>query len=220
MRSKISFGHPIGLFLAITLSVKAQSVAAPGGNIVVTSRQGVEHQRTTLGKDRDPSQSHDGRLVVFIRRTGEKIGPRGPDQQDVSELWIAETSGDKPAERLFSGTVTVEGRDFREFSQPKLSPKNDHVYFLIPYKYTTLGLVRMSVADRSIRFIGPALDFQVVPKGDFSGYLIIQQKRPYANGGFYNWYWLFDPDGNEMGLVGPEEQYVKNFLAATIQKEK
>ena len=200
------------LLLLSAVLLSAQVAVERGGNIVVTGHG--DRQLTSSGQDCDPSLSADGQLVVFVHRSSEGHTSCRPEQQEQdSELWVADASGKKPPQRVLSGPVEVDGRRFKEFSSPRIAPTGDYVYFLVRYAPTTWALVRLSLGDHSVRFIAVALEFQLVGRGNYAGDLIIQQRRPYANAGYYTWYWLFDPNGKEMGLIGPTEEAVKYFLA-------
>jgi len=41
-----------------------------------------------------------------------------------------------------------------------------------------------------------------VSKGQYKGYLIVNQHRYFIGGGSYDWYWLFSPAGKEAGPFG------------------
>ena len=124
-------------------------------------------------------------------------------------------SGQKPPERILSPPARIDDREFSGFYAPQFAPGNRFVYFLIAYAPTTLAIARLSLADDSLKFITRALQYQVVKRGNFVGYLIVQQRRLYATGGVYAWYWLMDPDGTEAALIGQDEKAVRNFLADT-----
>jgi hypothetical protein len=59
-------------------------------------------------------------------------------------------------------------------------------------------------ARTNYRFIQPANELEVITSGEYQGYLALQQHRYFIGGGSYDWYWLFTPDGKEIGPLGEE----------------
>lgn len=58
----------------------------------------------------------------------------------------------------------------------------------------------------------PAINFSSVPHGRYAGELIVYQRRPKLLLGDYYLYYLFTPDGKEVGVVGDSEFDVGLFL--------
>lgn len=190
----------------------AQEVFQKNGDIYLRDEKNRTKQLTSSSKDYDPALSPDGRLVVFVRRTGETIKSGGPPLQDVTQLWMINLASSIFPELIFDESVKIGDRTFHQFSEPQIASADDAVYFLITYGAATNGLVRLDLREKATRFIAPALEFRLIKSGELQDDIIVQQRRPYAAGGFYNWYWLFDRQGTDLGLVGPDKNSVTKFL--------
>jgi hypothetical protein len=189
-------------------------VEARNGDIYYLQADGTEKRLTNLGKDYDPSLSGDRTLIVFARKT--KVAPyefRPSEMQIIqSEIWTVDVEG-KHGQLVVGGPLRFNGRSFCAFSSPQLSPDNRRIYFLVDFAAVTHAIFQADVQSHASKFVGAAMFFWVVPRGEYSGYLVVQQRRvgPGALSPDYL-YWLIDQDGNTMGFVGKEESDVKTFL--------
>jgi hypothetical protein len=197
-------------------ALAAQSVSVRGGNIVYTDSHGAERQLTKSGRDREPSLSPDGRLVVFARETDQTSLSMGGVRIKANELWIISASGNK-LERVLAPPKTINGGEYSNFSSPKFAPDNNAIYFLVQKWATSFELERLSLTDQTLRTVTHAIEFKVVAEGRWKGHLIVQQRRFSVRGYNYYWYWLYDTDGTEDGLIGQTMEEVKAFLAETLR---
>lgn len=201
------------LWALLTVQVSAQTVSEHKGDILITDSQGHTEQITSSGRDYDPQLSIDQKFVVFARKAeGSFESDIAPVGNTVSQLWMADRREGGKSRLLLGDAISIKGRKFHEFSSPHMSPDNKAIYFLIAYKASTPAIVRFEIATGSVDFIAEALNFELVPSGEYGGYLIVQQRRPLAGAGYYEWYWLLDPQGADQGLIGLEYKSVKTFL--------
>ena len=47
--------------------------------------------------------------------------------------------------------------------------------------------------------------------GEYRDFLIVQQHRYFLGGGSFDWYWLFRPDGKEVGPIGENANNFKDL---------
>ncbi len=198
------------LLLLVPVAICAQRAVEEGGNVILLDPDGFRRQVTSSGRDYDPSLSPDRSRIIFAHRVRGSLD--NPDTL-VSELWIAEaTSGWRP-HIVFRTPVKIEGQSFSAFFSPQLSPDNRYAYFLIPFASVTEGVVRLDLPSGKTAFVVAAMRFWVVPGGQYSGDLIAQVRKAKVGAGYYYWFYLFSPDGKELGLIGPDEKAVEDFLA-------
>ena len=57
--------------------------------------------------------------------------------------------------------------------------------------------------------VGALVD--VVLAGKYKDHLIVRQHKYFLAGGSYDWYWLVNVDGSEVGPIGPDEESLKQF---------
>ena len=69
--------------------------------------------------------------------------------------------------------------------------------------YAVSGAIHAyDVTTHQVRFVMAGNAPQVVPAGEYKGDLLVEQHRYFLGGGSYDWYWLFEPNGKEIGPVG------------------
>lgn len=55
------------------------------------------------------------------------------------------------------------------------------------------------------RFVCSGNTLEVIPRGEYAGYLMVTQHRYFLAGGSYDWLWLVHPDGQTVGpIMDPE----------------
>lgn len=186
-------------------------VEARNGNIVLLDASGREKQLTSSGRDASPVLAPDGKWVVFVRSVdGEKIEtPTEP--QDPAELWQVNVSG-KDATRLLrtraSGKVEqlIVG-----FESIQFSSDGRLVYFVTPAWVTSGAVHVVDTTNGKERFLLPGSDIEVLHRGEYRDHLLVAQHRYFLGGGAFDWWWLFKPDGSEVGPVGEETENFKEL---------
>ena len=196
-----------------------QEVLVENGNIYCSSgKQKV--QLTKSGKDRSPVLSPDGKTVVFIRKSTEGAyspieGADYPRDPLADQLWTVDIRGDN--EKMLvqdynpdskKGYDKWRGEDvigWIEDETVRFSPDGQTVYFITPAWVTSGALRSVNIDGSGGRFIAGAnsLD-KVIDKGDYKGDLVISQHRYFVGGGSYDWYYIFTPEGKEVGPLGDD----------------
>ena len=52
----------------------------------------------------------------------------------------------------------------------------------------------------------------MIPAGRYKDYFIAQQRRAKLGVGYYDWFYLLDSNGKEVGVIGGDQRDVYNFL--------
>jgi hypothetical protein len=173
------------------------------GNIIVLGADGNEIQITSSGADSDPDLAHDGTKVVFLRKFGAAT----------YEIWISNVArGSANPHPLVKTPLGINGLQFNQVFSPRFSPDGATVFFLVPYAATTQAILKVAVAKPEPLFIAAALNFEIVPAGQYRGDLVAQIRKAKLAPGYYEWYWLLTPEGKELGIVGQDDGDVALFL--------
>ena len=64
----------------------------------------------------------------------------------------------------------------------------------------------MDTTNAKEHFVCPGGSVEILSSGEYRDCLLVQQRRYFFGGGSYDWFWLFRPDGNEIGPVGGDHQ--------------
>ena len=204
--------------LAIALLVVATAagepiVSARDGNIYA-SIDGAEKQLTSSGRDSTPLVAPDGKWVVFVRSIdGKPITSGSPDPSPPAELWQIRVDGKEPTRLARTRPADKPENIIAAFDNLQFSADGRLVYFVSP-AWTTSGAVH--VVDRTNlkeRFVVAGHDLEVIHTGKYRDHLLLAQHRYFLGGGSYDWYWLFTPEGKEVGPVGEDTENFKSLHA-------
>ena len=187
-------------------------VTARGGNIYVTDG-GVEKQLTTSGRDSTPLLAPDGKWVAFVRSIdGEPILSGNIDDGKPAELWQVRIDGKQPTRLARTRPADKPENIIAAFDDLQVSADGRLLYFVSP-AWTTSGAVHVvDTTKGKERFVLPGNDLEVIHSGEYRDHLLVNQHRYYLGGGSYDWYWLFRPDGREVGPVGEETQNFRSLF--------
>jgi hypothetical protein len=209
----------------------AQATAHPAqcatnDHLCITNTAGKVVHMTVSGKDRDPKLSPDGHHVAFIRKSkrhailtiGAKSDYHG-DEILADQIWVMDVNTGE--QRLLvkdgipvKGNVTKECERMIAFIDDDslcFSPDGVSLYFIGSAWVTSGALHVVNLRTGRDRFIAAANSVEVVPSGKYAGDLIVQQHRYFLGCGSYDWFWLLNPKGREIGPVGESESQVATF---------
>lgn len=210
----------LALFFAALLSATpalAQRVDSQAGNLFYrASADAAPRQLTSGGLDRDAVLSPDGRTVAFIRGTpGDSVvvivGP-----QEATSLWTIGVDGSGARMLLTGRTAETAGQVLAMLQAPRFSPDGQRIYFLSAAWATSGAVHVVDLATGNERFLVAGNSLDVLPAGEYAGFLVVSQHRYFLAGGSYDWYWLFTPDGVEVDPVGEDERAVDEFRAMRV----
>jgi hypothetical protein len=197
------------LFVALTVQSYAQKVSVQSGNIVLAGARGENKTLTNSGHDSEPVLSPDGKWIVFVRTVPGKKISTGSGEAEASELWQIRADGKEPTALVRSRASDKMETVLGGFSRLQFSTNGKLVYFLSEAWTTSAALHVVDTTNGKERFFCPALEFEVVPSGEYQDCILVQQHRYFIGGGSYDWFWLLRPDGKEVGPVGEDTENFK-----------
>ena len=186
-------------------------VTARGGNIFI-SANGAEKQLTTSGRDSSPLLAPDGKWIAFIRAIdGAPITSGNVEDGKPAELWQIRIDGKEPTRLARTRAAERPENIIAAFDNLQFSADGRLVYFVSP-AWTTSGAVHVvDTTNGKERFLLPGNDLEVIHAGEYRDHLLVSQHRYFLGGGSYDWYWLFRPDGKEVGPVGEETENFRSL---------
>lgn len=142
--------------------------------------------------------------MVFVRSIPGRQISTGSGDVDAEELWQIGADG-KDEIRLVTPKDAKEVSEvIASFTGLQFSADGRLVYFITPAWATSGAVHVVDTTNRKVRFIVPGNDLKVIHSGEYLDCLLVMQHRYFLGGGLYDWYWLFKPDGKEIGPVGEE----------------
>jgi len=195
------------------------------GNIYYEPSVGKRIRLTARNIDSSPILSPDRHVIAFVRRSKKVIPNECASFADSgskygSEIWIFDVETRK--ERLLVTNNFDCNNPEKLIVDPKylqFSPDGKTLYF-VTSAWVTSGAVHAVNSDgNGLRFVIPGSSLEVIPKGEYKGYLIVNQHRYFLGGGSYDWYWVFSPNGKEEGPLGSEiEKSQRDILESGSQE--
>ena len=205
----------LGLSLAFSGQAHAQKVSIQNGNVCISTADGENKTLTTSGHDSEPVLSPDAKWIVFIRTIAGKRISTAAGGVAATELWRIQADGKQPTALVRSKQSDKMESVLGGFSRPQFSANGKLVYFLSEAWTTSGALHVVDLTNSKEHFVCAALDFDVVPSGDYRDHLLVQQHRYFLGGGSFDWFWLLRPDGKEVGAVGEDTE---NFKATYLRE--
>jgi len=212
----------ISILLAAALAAPApavaQAVTAQDGNLFYgASADAAPRQLTSTGLDRDPVLSPDGRTIAFIRETPADsveilIGP-----EEATELWTIRVDGSDARMLLKGRSAEIAGEALAQFQSPRFSPDGQRIYFLSAAWANSSAVHVLDLSTGSERFLVAGNSLDVLPAGDYAGFLVVSQHRYFLGGGSYDWYWLVNPEGKEVDPIGEDEMALEEFRLMYVE---
>lgn len=197
---------------------RAQGVATRDGNVFYrATADAAPRQLTRTGLDRDAVLSPDGRTIAFIRGTpGDSVeAVAGPEE--ATSLWTMGVDGGGARMHLKGRTAEVAGQVLAALQSPRFSPDGRRIYFLSSAWATSGAVHVLDLSTGSERFLVAGNSLEVVPAGEYAGFLVVSQHRYFLAGGSYDWYWLFSPDGEEVDPIGEDESALDEFRGKFVE---
>ena len=165
-------------------------------------------QLTNQGQDDIALLSPDKHHVVFLRKSAKQLPKQCQgliEDKNGHQIWVVNTQEQKPR-LLVNQNFTCDKASIMVLDPLDLtfSPDSKTLYFLTYAWTTSAALHSVNLNDGQERYLVPANSLHVVKKGEYKGSLILNQHRYFIGGGSYDWYWLFSPEGKEVGPLGEE----------------
>lgn len=202
------------LFALTELHASAAAVSIQAGNIFIADSSGEQKQLTASGRDSSPTLSPDGRWIVFVRTVAGKKIASGADESDPAELWQVRADGKESTLLLRTRASEKVENLIAAFDDLQFSADGRLVYFVTPAWATSGAVHVVDTTNRKERFVLAGHNLEVVRSGEYRDHLLLQQHRYFVGGGSYDWFFLFSPDGKEIGPVGEDPSNFKETNAA------
>jgi hypothetical protein len=194
--------------LVLSPLVQAESVLERGGNIFFKTANGKERQLTHSGNDIQPALSADLHWVVFVHEIPgklDKLSPVATDADYANELWVISTEG-KNKQRLVSyGDLSGKSGAIFGIANPQFFPDNRRIAFTAGWAVVEGSVHIVDRQTQKLQFVSAGNSVEVVPGGEYKNHVIVQRHKYFLPGGSYDWYWLLDTQGKEIGPIGEEE---------------
>ena len=198
--------------------VLAQSVEVRDGNLFYRASAGAApRQITSNGVDRDPVLSPDGRTVAFIRGTPAYSVDTVLGHEEATALWTVGVDGSGARMLVRGRSSETPSAALALLQAPAFSPDGSRIYVLSVAWATSGAVHSVDVSTGTARFIAPGNSLEVIPRGDYAGFLLVSQHRNFLAGGSYDWYWLVSPEGREIDPVGEDEAALEEFRAMYVE---
>lgn len=203
------------LFLfALPAEAKSPSVVEEKGRIVFVEANGKKLPLTSGAQDSQPSLSLDGKAVVFVRKGSGKKLESAAGEVEANELWWISTAGGKPRQLVKSAGSDDPKKFLGGLQAPQFSPDGKTVFFMSAAWATSSSVHKVDVASGKTSFVTDGNTLEVIPSGEHQGKLIVQKHKYFLAGGTYDWFWLVDPDGKEVGPIGEDVSSFKDLYVS------
>lgn len=218
----------------ITLSCSEASASvvvstfSSNASVYAVFESGEMRQLTSGEVDEGPVLSPAGDVIVFVRKSTNYSPVLVGDDSDVADaselladqVWLYDLRLNE--ERILLDDVAWHEDGSKEFPEDFhqridwqslcFNADGNRLYFLSEAWATSSALHEIRLPDGEHRYVMPAHTVQVVPSGEYRNHLIVSQHRYFLGAGSYDWWWLFAPDGTEIGPVGDTAEHIESFL--------
>ena len=207
----------MGFGYTSTLTAAEPTVSVKDGNIILNTAQGEAKTLTKSGRDSAPLLSPDGKWIVFVRALPGKQISTGSGDVDAAELWQIDAAGKEPLLLVAPRDAEDVQQVIATFTDLQFSTDGRLVYFVTPAWATSGAVHVVDTTNRKERFVIAGNGLKVIPTGEYKDCLLLAQHRYFLGGGSYDWFWLFRPDGKEVGPVGED---ISNFMELYCPQEE
>ena len=192
-----------GLIAFHWATLSAQSVSSAEGNVYFAEgASSPRRELTKSGRDSEPSLSRDGKLIVFVRGTPDRTTESARGPVELTEIWTIRVDGSDERLRFKGRPSGSSGPPLAAFGSPQFSPDGSRVYFNSVGGVSSTWVNELDLATRGVRRVCVGGLRQVIPTGEYAGYLVVVQHRYFVGEGSYDWAWLIAPSGHEVGPLG------------------
>jgi hypothetical protein len=198
--------------VAFSLQAEARfnKIFLKSGNIYFIQDNNQTLQLTSAGLARSPILSPDKKSIAFIKVGTDPLPEQCRNFADTNsrygkQIWIIDVERKK--ERLLVNYNFACAKPMEMIIAPHhltFSPDSKTLYFLTYAWTTSNALHAVNIVDAKQRYLLPANSLAVATDEEYKGNLILNQHRYFIGGGSYDWYWLFTPEGKEIGPLGEE----------------
>jgi hypothetical protein len=190
--------------LAISPSLtSAASVSIVGGDVIIVDNDGHRRALTSNHNCEQPVLSPDSRLVAYVCMNLSA---------GISTLWLGSEDGKPIRPLLASSPSNTPENNLTEFNNLVFSPDSQQLYLLTEAWATSNALHRIDLTTGKQVFVTDANSVEVVSKGKYAGYLIVQKHQYLKQGGSSEYYWLISRQGKLIKNFGEHKEAISQFL--------
>lgn len=182
------------IFICLSSLAYAAQVTEKQGNIYYNNQQ-----LTSSGKDNMAVLSPDDKQVVFVRDDA---------------LWLIDVTGNNAHAIVVSAENDDVKQHLTELNNPRFSLDSKAVYFLSAAWVTSNAVHVVDLTTHEQYFVTDGNSLELVPTGNYKGYLIVSKHKYHQGGGSYEDFWLVSPKGKAIKSLGEEQERVNAFLRA------
>lgn len=204
-----------------------EKVYEKDGHLFLGTESGPVEQLTTGGNDRSPVMGPRGKQVVFIRKSqnpapnpeDDPLDEARPGKRLADQLWLYDLT--QKRERILVKDTQSDAEDDTKAIQNTVemikdsslcfSTDGSRIYFIAEAWATSGALHVVDVKSRQRRYLASALYVEVIPSGEYQDDLVVQQHRYFPAGGSYDWYWRYNSEGRELGVLAESEEGLQGF---------
>lgn len=178
----------------------AQTVAEKAGQIWLKTTDGKATRLTASGRDSEAWITPDRSKVLFVRSD--------PGDMFRTSVYSVDTAT-RQESLLLAAPVRyrVNGQEEENayIGEPRLG-LNGHTLFVMSRESVTEGaLLAVDLPGVIGRYIATAHSYDVILCGVHRGDLLLyQRKRSLSGNTYYYIYWLYRPQGEDLGIAGPD----------------
>jgi hypothetical protein len=166
---------------------------------------------THSGQDKDASISPDGNWVIFVRQDPSIILDRMPGKGPSTSIWVIRADGAHERVLLQEGASTPEVGYYGNYAVPQFLSDSERFVFWSQQAAVT-GIVRKSdMTTGKVELVCDGKTLEVILGGTYNDHLIVQKHKYFLGAGSYDWYWLVDAEGTEIGPIGESDFAVELF---------
>jgi hypothetical protein len=200
----------IKLLFAILLfspPVFSDSVFVQNGHVFLKNSVGKALLLTRSGHDSQAVLSADEKWVAFVREIPGRFDTLNPvdDKSLANELWLISSNGQNLEKLVSYGQSSGKSGAIFAVNHPAFFPDNRRIAFNAGWTVTEGSVHIVDRVTKKVQFVSAGNSVEVVPEGEYKNHLMVQRHKYFLGGGSYDWYWLLDTNGKEIGAIGEEE---------------
>lgn len=170
-------------------------VAVSGGDILLYEDPNKAIALTHSGRDFDPWLSPEHDVVLFVRASREDVFRTSVYEMELKTRREME---------IFAGPIRTSQGEVGYLGEPSFDKGRRTLFVLAKTGVTTGELYAVDLRTRAARLVAPAASYDVILSGSFAGDLLLYQRKRSITGYVYYVYWLYTPEGGDLGMAGPD----------------
>ena len=147
--------------------------------------------------------SPDGKWIAFVRE--DKSRPVDPAKEiPYKDVYIVPSSGGVPRLLVSRGTPCGKNRYLGNFHSLAFLSDSRRLVFQSQWAAVHGSTHVVDVTTRDCKLVAAGNRVIVVDRGPYRDHLLVSLHKYFLTTGTYDWWWLIDADGNEIGPVAED----------------